>query len=181
MNLLYVHTAEKIKTLEEKKFYTDGCYDFKVWERYQNFVADSGNVTFFSTIDERKYAPTYLKEKFNEIPDDIKIETIPSLTKSIRTFISLDKRKKMKMQIEKSVGESDALIIRVPCPFDSYFIKCAKKSNKPYLLEVVGCVWDSFWNYNVKGKILAPVEFLKERSIISKIIVKNIIEVYLIK
>ncbi len=167
MNLLYVHTAEKVKILETRTFYTDGCYNFKVWERYQNFVAENGTVTFFSTIDEKKYDSAYMREKFNKIPPDIKVLTMPSLTKSIRKFMNLNIRKKIKMQIEKSVKESDVLIIRVPCQFDSYFIKCAKRNNKPYLLEVVGCVWDSFWNYNVKGKILAPVEFLKERSVIS--------------
>ena len=27
---------------------------------------------------------------------------------------------------------------------------------KPYLVEVVGCPWDSLWNYGIKGKIIAP-------------------------
>ena len=35
-------------------------------------------------------------------------------------------------------------------------IDYAKKYKKPYLVEVVACPWDAFWNHSFKGKLFAP-------------------------
>jgi len=42
----------------------------------------------------------------------------------------------------------------------------ARKSNKPYFIEVVGCAWDSLWNYGLKGKIIALPYFLMQKKIV---------------
>lgn len=40
------------------------------------------------------------------------------------------------------------------------------KQNKPYLMEVVNCIWDSYWNHGVLGKIVAvPNYFLQRKAI----------------
>ena len=36
--------------------------------------------------------------------------------------------------------------------------------NKPYIIEVVGCVWDSFWNKGTVGKLLAPCLYIKTKK-----------------
>jgi glycosyltransferase involved in cell wall biosynthesis len=42
----------------------------------------------------------------------------------------------------------------------------AIKMRKPYLVEVVGCVLDSYWNYNLKGKLVAfPAYFLTRQAV----------------
>lgn len=38
-----------------------------------------------------------------------------------------------------------------------------RKLNKPYLIEVVNCAWDSYWNHGLLGKIVAPVMFMIRR------------------
>lgn len=36
----------------------------------------------------------------------------------------------------------------------------SRKFRKPYLVEVVNCAWDSYWNHGFLGKIVAPLFFL---------------------
>ena len=45
-------------------------------------------------------------------------------------------------------------------------MKIAKRLGKPYLVEVVGCPFDSLWNYNWKGKIIAiPAMMQMKRAV----------------
>lgn len=41
-----------------------------------------------------------------------------------------------------------------------------KKLSKPYLVEVVNCPWDSYWNHGLFGKIVAPIMFCISRTAI---------------
>lgn len=36
----------------------------------------------------------------------------------------------------------------------------ARKLKKPYMVEVVNCAWDSYWNHSIQGKIVAPLIYL---------------------
>lgn len=38
-----------------------------------------------------------------------------------------------------------------------------RKLGKPYLVEVVNCAWDSYWNHGILGKLVAPVMYLIRR------------------
>lgn len=38
--------------------------------------------------------------------------------------------------------------------------------NKPFLIEVVGCTWDAYWNYNNLGKLIALPSFIYMRKIV---------------
>lgn len=53
------------------------------------------------------------------------------------------------------VKEADAIITRLPSVNGYKAVSLAKKYKKPYLIEVVACVWDAYWNYGIKGKIVA--------------------------
>jgi len=63
----------------------------------------------------------------------------------------------VRRKIYEKVDKSDCLIIRLPSILGLYVINIAKKMNKPYLIELVGCPWDAFWNSNMSKKIVAPV------------------------
>jgi len=68
-------------------------------------------------------------------------------------------------KIEKLVRESDVCVCHIPCGHSYKVIKYAKKYNKPYMTVVCGCPWDALWNYDWRGKILAPMSFFNLRSI----------------
>lgn len=65
--------------------------------------------------------------------------------------------------LKKAVLEHDIIIIRLPSKAGSLAFKYCKKYNKPYIVEFVACVFDAYWNYNWKGKIIAPYFFIKQR------------------
>ena len=64
--------------------------------------------------------------------------------------------KKAKEIIEERIDTSDIVFIRLPSVIGSIAVDICKKKGKKYLIEVVGCPWDSYWNYSIKGKIVAP-------------------------
>ena len=45
-------------------------------------------------------------------------------------------------------------------------LKYIKKYNKPYIIECVGCSWDSYWNHSMLGKIVAPYMYYKTKKAI---------------
>src|SRR5699024_751834 len=58
------------------------------------------------------------------------------------------------------------IIARLPSSIGELAIRYAKKYNKPYLVEVVACPWDSLWNHSIIGRIMAPYSYLKmKRSV----------------
>ena len=66
------------------------------------------------------------------------------------------KRQEAKKIIIEEVFKSDYIVARLPSIIGFIAIDAAIKSGKPYLVEVVGCPWDAFWNHSLKGKLVAP-------------------------
>ena len=85
--------------------------------------------------------------------DHVRFRAIPNLN-TLRGKL-LDQRKCRNI-IDEEVKACDYVVARVPSYAGSMAIESAKKHRKPYLTEVVGCPWDSLWNYSWKGKLLAP-------------------------
>lgn len=69
-----------------------------------------------------------------------------------------------KLKLEKHIKKSDAVIVRLPSLIGNKAVFYARKHNKPYLIEVVGCAWDSMWNYSIKGKLAAPYMYYITRQ-----------------
>lgn len=79
------------------------------------------------------------------------------------------KRKKINIPVKRVVTSADACIVRLPSIIGILAVKECIKQNKPWAVEVVGCCWDSLWNYgNIQGKLLAPIMYLLNRHYISK-------------
>lgn len=71
-------------------------------------------------------------------------------------------------KVKAIVDKSDLIFARMPSIISNVVLKEALKLNKPYLVEVGGCAWDSFWNHGIKGKILAPIMFFWEKKYVHK-------------
>ncbi len=65
--------------------------------------------------------------------------------------------------LEKTVKSSDCVISRIPSINGYKAIHLAKRHRIPYLVEVVGCTFDAYWNYGLKGKFLAVPAFFVMR------------------
>jgi glycosyltransferase involved in cell wall biosynthesis len=72
---------------------------------------------------------------------------------------------KAKGEVEDAVRNADIVVARLPSGTGSLAVKYARKFRKPYLAEITACNWDSFWNYNWKGRLIAPYYWLKQRRI----------------
>ncbi|MFJ8064766.1 glycosyltransferase [Psychrobacillus sp. NPDC096426] len=164
MKLLFVHDGEKLKEDEDGIFYTDGSYNKEVWDRYLTIF---GNVTVMFRKDSKIYNPVYAKGNF-QFFDKVRINfiEIPNFTSSIWSFLNLRNRLDNKKKIKEVVKQSDYLIARLPSNAGNLAVKYAKKYKKPYLIEVVGCPWDSYWNHSLKGKIIAPGAMLSMRRVV---------------
>lgn len=161
MKLLFVH-GTKIKEDKNGHFYTGGSFNEEVWKRYLSLSSD---FTVMARKEPFKYEEEVAKRRFNNFDNDkIKFVEVPNLSGSLRAFFDIQERKKRFEIIKDAVLKCDFLIARVPSDIGNIAISIAKKNNKPYLLEVVGCSWDALWNYNIKGKILAPISYLKQKN-----------------
>ena len=76
---------------------------------------------------------------------------------NISSFIGQFKNKKSaKNIIANEIQKSDYIVARLPSFIGNIAVNIARKYNKPYLVEVVSCPWDAYWNYSLKGKLIAP-------------------------
>ena len=73
--------------------------------------------------------------------------------------------KKNEELIKEQVRKADFCVAHVPCAHSYQVIKYAKLYGKPYMTVVVGCAWDSLWNYGWRGKLMAPNAFFELRKI----------------
>ncbi len=83
---------------------------------------------------------------------------------SISTLLSV--REKNKQIIKQCLFNADALICHIPSSLSVHAININKhqKLNKPCIGVVVGCVWDSMWNYDWRGKLIALPMYFQMRA-----------------
>jgi len=84
--------------------------------------------------------------------------------KSIKGYFTL--RRKAHKIIQEQVAKHDVIVTRLPSASGNYAFKLAKKAKKPFLVEMVGCTFDGYWNYNWKGKFIAHYKLFKQQRII---------------
>jgi len=86
---------------------------------------------------------------------------------SISSFFGL--RQSQKRRIENIVEAHDAVIARIPSELGLMTSAVAERMNKRYMLEMVGCPWDSLWNLGrLEGKLYAPFLYLRVKSAVKK-------------
>lgn len=69
--------------------------------------------------------------------------------------------------VESVVQCVDLCIVHLPSFTGEQVVKYAKKYGKPCIVILVACVWDALWNYNWKGKLLAPFRFFTIKHIMA--------------
>lgn len=139
-----------IKKDENGDYYGTALND-ELFERYE-VIAE--NVCVAIRVKKMKF--TENTKRFSKITKE-KYEIIecPDMFSSVHKMIfNLRKCKKI---LEREIQKSDYIVARLPGVISSIAVNIAKKLNKPYLVELVGCPWDALWNHSFKGKILAPI------------------------
>ena len=99
-------------------------------------------------------------KNLSKISEKYKVIELPN-TRTIKGILQTPELKK---RIKDAVSESDYVVARIPSSYAYVAIDNAIKMNKPYMVEVVGCSWDSLWNHSLKGKVLALPSMLRMKK-----------------
>ncbi|MEX1014116.1 MAG: glycosyltransferase [Candidatus Paceibacterota bacterium] len=73
-----------------------------------------------------------------------------------------------KERLGKLVQNANAVIVRLPSEYGLMAIQLAELLKIPYGVEVVGCAWDSYWNYgSLQAKIYAPIAYIRMKKAVA--------------
>lgn len=156
MNTIFAH--DHIIYKYQDNYYSNGGLSAEAIKRYTKTFDKVTLLTRQKNINEqysKLIEANVSNSKFIKIPNYKNIENIYKFHES-------------KKIIKNHVKRCDSLIARLPSSIGSIAINYAKKYDKPYLIELVGCPWDSLWNHSIKGKFLAPFVWYKTKKIVNE-------------
>ncbi|MBT2731071.1 glycosyltransferase family 4 protein [Carnobacterium sp. ISL-102] len=147
---IFIHD-HKFPKQEKNYFYSYG-FDAEFFSRYKNIFEQLNVIGREVTYNEN------YNKRSEKIEDDVIFFTI-------RKYKDLLNKKK-RISMENKIKNSDILIIRLPSFLGLYSIHLANKTDKPYVIELVGCPWDAHWYNDIKKRFSAPfVTFITKRAI----------------
>lgn len=153
MNLTFVHDGPLFYD-EEGKYYEFAYHE--LLERYSYLAND---ITFMM-----RTKPINGNRKFTPVPKEIHVVSVPNF-KSPKLYLT--EKKKAESIVRSQIEKSDIVVLRTQSSIAQMALKYIRKLNKPYIVESVGCSWDSYWNHGLLGKAVAPYMYLKTRSAIA--------------
>ena len=153
MDLVFIHDGPLFYDKE------GNYYEFAYHELYERYSYLADKITFLI-----RTKPVEGKT-FTLVPPQINVISVPNF-KSPKTI--LVNKPKAERIIEKCVRENDFFVLRTQSSIAQIAVKYIRKYKKPYIVESVGCSWDSYWNHGLLGKAVAPYMYWKTRSIISR-------------
>jgi glycosyltransferase involved in cell wall biosynthesis len=154
MNLLFVHGGSRLKFDEEGFCYVDGNLNNNIFDRYSKLC---DKFILVLRKENTIYKHDYAVKSFNKVDlDKTELFAIDDLYRPFINYINIPKRSHAERQIEKAVLSCDKAIIRSLVNFYTVTtLKYCQKYNKPYLVEVTGCVYEGFWFHSLRGKLIA--------------------------
>lgn len=158
MKVLFVH--DHIIYKQSDVYYSPGGLKADVWARYLN----TGLIDSFAVVS-RGVKLTAMREGLvkSSVPK-VYFDPVYEVKGGLDYYL---KASLIKERLRKHIEQVDVVIIRAPSAFGTYAYNICRKLNKPYITEIVGCTWDSNWNYgSILGKLRAPLSFIKNKSVI---------------
>tara|TARA_R110001592_G_scaffold362857_1_gene678554 strand:- start:2498 stop:3658 length:1161 start_codon:yes stop_codon:yes gene_type:complete len=155
MKVIFFH--DNIITVKNQNLYSSGGLNEKVISRY---LSISSKFSLGSRNDDTRVIDTL---SFVGTLDEVEFHKIPNLA-----GLSIKKIRIASRILSEVIDENDFIIIRLPSIIGLLALFITKKKKKNYLIELVGCPWDSYRLHSVKGKIIALPMFL-----LTKFFIKN--------
>lgn len=149
MKLVFIHDGP---LFENNGDYYEYAYH-NLYERY-SYIADE--ITFLTRV-----VPLGANGRFTPVPRAVKVTGVPN-TKSPKALVQNGMA--ASRIIKKCVAENDVFVLRLQSMIAEKALKYILKAGKPFICEVVGCAWDSYWNHSALGKLVAPVEYVRVRN-----------------
>lgn len=151
MNIIFCHDGP-VSCDSDNRYYSIGFND-KLLSRYEHVF---GKVDFITRVDRTAGRSEYTESDKLSV-DRFRVIEYPNYLNFRGIFAN---KSQSTRRLEEEISKCDALIIRLPSFLGSKCVKIARKYNKPFLVEMVGCPWDSLRNHGFSGKILAPYLYL---------------------
>ncbi len=160
MKAIFVHDHYFVHDIHKNIFYdgSGGSFTAYMWNRY---------LSVFNEL-------TVIARKRKNLPNKLVI----SSTKNVIFFLIDDinnpfdkilKSEKIKKKICKKIFRADLVICRIPSTLGYLAIDECISQKKSYLIEVVGCPFDAYWNYGkLITKFIAPYQWFKLRKYVKK-------------
>ena len=145
MRLLFVHD-HKFRYIEGT-FYSTGGLNDEILSRYTNLFDEV--IVLSRVIEERNISIKYSKI------NNPKVKFVNSKTIKNKEILEL-------------IRCADKVIVRLPCFNGIKVLPKCRRLGINYLIEMVACPWDSLWNYDFRGKIIAPFIYLFNKQEIKK-------------
>lgn len=160
MKMLFIHDNRFWKKGDTYYSYGHFAYDL-LWKRYLNYFDE---IVVGGRIEEA--AEDNIEEKFSvSNGENVSFFSLPNLM----SFSGLKQIGIAKKKITEEMEKADCTVIRLPSNLGYLACGIARKLNKKYAIEVVGCTWDDLWNYgSTLGRIYAPISFLIEKRCVKK-------------
>lgn len=152
--VLFIHDGPRWKDTEGTQYGTVADADM-----YTRYLYLGDKVEFVMRVFKTNDTSNLLN--LNELGlyiNEIKPFNRPSLLKNYF---------KSKKEIIRNVESADLIVVRLPSTLGSVAVAHAKKINKPYLVEVVVCPWDTLTNHGFLGKLYAPFSRNKLKKLVA--------------
>src|SRR5699024_5553306 len=134
---------------DENGIYYGSAHNDAMFKRYYKIADEiivATRVTNVTSVDAKK--------RFSEITiKPIKFIECPNISSIRGQIFNKNKTKKL---LDESIKNVDYVVTRFPSALSNIAFDIAKNYNIPCLVEVVGCAWDAYFNYSLKGKLVAP-------------------------
>lgn len=148
MKAVFCYDGPLYKT--ENGEYFDTILNNQMFERYFK-VADTLEVI----IRTRDITHDVAYKRMSKLSNPkISVQECPNLSSVSGLLTQTYNVKKL---LEERLSKADIVFIRLPSNIGNLAVDVCKKIGKKYLIEVVGCPWDSYWNYSFKAKLIAPI------------------------
>lgn len=150
------------RTDSDGNIYSEGQFESETWARYLQVFDQLTVVGRVSPLDEKEDPSRYnISER-----DGVNFHFVPDLAGPVRMF---SQRPRVAKELSDIFSQSDAVIVRGAGEIAQLAARLAGKMGKPVAAEVVGCAWDSLWNYGSwQGRVFAPINFVRTRRMIAK-------------
>lgn len=153
MKLTFVHDGPLFYDTEGR------YYEFAYHELLERYSYMADGIAFMM-----RTKPIDGSRKFTVVPDNVQVVSVPNF-KSPKLYFT--EKKRAESIVAHQVEKSDILVLRTQSSIAQLALKYIRKFKKPYIIECVGCSWDSYWNHGTLGKVVAPYMYYKTRSAIA--------------
>lgn len=137
----------------ESNFYSQGGLPANVWSRYLDICDE------IVVVGRRLRNPGDVSRMVLSSRKGVSFKLVNELRSPVDAFT---KRNAIVKRLKIILKDCDGAIVRLPSELGYLVVNICRQFNIPYLLEVVGCPWNSLWNYgNIYGKLLAPLSYIR--------------------